>query len=85
MLTTVDLSQVGQLRESVLVSEGNVDEAVVHESGERVRDGDLLSTTLGTSGNEDTAHLAREGALAPQRACSIPECLCQRLSECPLR
>lgn len=81
MLTTVDLSQVRQLRECVLVAEGNIDEAVVHESGERVCDGDLLTTTLGTSGDEDTAHLARKGALAPQRACSIPECLCQRLSE----
>lgn len=35
-LTTMDLSQVGQLRESVLVAEGNVNEAVVHESGQRV-------------------------------------------------
>jgi hypothetical protein len=71
----MDLRQVGQLRERVLIAKGNVDEAVVHKSGQRVHDGDLLSTALGTCGDEDTAHLACEGALAPQRACSVPECL----------
>ena len=79
-LTTMDLSQVRQLRESVLVAKGNVNEAMVHESGQRVRDGDLLSTTLSTCGDEDTAHLSCKSTLAPQRACSIPECLYERVS-----
>lgn len=59
----------------MLVAEGNVDETMVHESGQRVGDGDLLTTTLGASGDKDTAHLALESALAPERAGSIPECL----------
>jgi len=59
----------------VLVAEGNVDETMVHESGQRVGNGDLLSTTLGTSGDKHTAHLALKSALAPERASGVPECL----------
>lgn len=59
----------------MLVAEGNVDETMVHESGQCVGDSDLLATTLGTSGDEHTAHLARKRALAPERASGVPECL----------
>jgi hypothetical protein len=75
VLTTVDLCQVGQLGEGVFVAEGNVDETVVHECGQRVGDGDFLSTALGTGGDEDTAHLALESAFAPEGAGGVPECL----------
>jgi hypothetical protein len=59
----------------VLVAEGNIDETMVHESGQRVGNGDLLSTTLGTSGDKHTAHLALESTLAPEGAGGVPECL----------
>lgn len=59
----------------MFVAEGNIDETMVHECGQRVGDGNLLSTTLGTGGDEDTAHLALESALAPEGAGGVPECL----------
>lgn len=59
----------------MLVAEGNVDETVVHEGGQCVGNGDLLSTTLGTSGNKHTAHLALKSTLAPERASGVPESL----------
>lgn len=77
----MDLGQVRQLREGVLVAEGNVDETMVHESGQRVGNGDLLSTTLGTSGDKHTAHLALKSALAPERASGVPECLYEYVKE----
>jgi len=81
MLTTVNLGQVRQLREGVLVAEGNVDETVVHEGGQCVGNGDLLSTTLGTSGNKHTTHLALKSTLAPKRASGVPESLYKYVNE----
>lgn len=73
--TTVDLGQVGQLREGMFVPEGDIDQSVVDKGGEGVGDGDLLSTTLGAGGDEDTAHLASKGAPCPQWTGCVPECL----------
>jgi len=73
--TTVDLGQVGQLREGVFIPERDIDQSVVDKGGEGIGDGDLLSTTLGAGGDEDTAHLAGKGALDPEWASCVPECL----------
>lgn len=69
----MDLGQVGQLRESVLVAKRDKDHPVVDKSRECVGNGDLLSTTLGAAGNEDTAQLASKSRLAPEWASGIPE------------
>lgn len=71
--TTMDLGQVGQLREGVLVPERDVDEAVVGKGGECVGDGDFLSTTLCAGGDEDTAHLASKSGFAPEWTSCVPE------------
>ena len=70
---TVDLVEVGELREGLRVAEGHEDDAVVDEGGEGVGDGDLLATTRGRSRHERARKLAREGALGPERASGVPE------------
>lgn len=57
----------------MFVPQRHVDHTVVDERRERVGNGDFLSTTLGTSGYEDTAHLSGERGFAPEGAGSIPE------------
>lgn len=47
---------------------------MVNERRQGVGNRDFLSTALGTSGNEHTAHLACKCTLTPQRTCRIPEC-----------
>ena len=71
----MDLGQVGQLREGVLVPERDVDQSVVDKGGEGVGDRDFLSATLGTGGDEDTAHLASKRGLAPEWTSCVPESL----------
>jgi hypothetical protein len=56
--TTANFAHVRELRKRVFVPQGNKDNAVVRESGEGVDDGSLLSSTWGTSGNEDTCEFA---------------------------
>ena len=71
----MDLGQVGQLRKDVFVPERDVDQSVVDKGGEGVGDGGLLPTALGAGGDKDAAHLAGEGAPAPEWAGCVPECL----------
>ena len=73
VLTTVNLVEVGELREGLRVAEGHEDDAVVDEGGEGVGDGDLLATARGRSRHERARELAREGALGPERASGVPE------------
>jgi hypothetical protein len=55
--TTVDLLKVGQLSEGSLVSQRNVDEAVVDESRHGGDGGGLLATTEGAGADEHTSIL----------------------------
>ena len=71
----MNLGQVGQLRKDVFVPERDVDQSVVDKGGEGVGHGGLLPTTLGAAGDEDAAHLAGEGAPAPEWTSCVPECL----------
>lgn len=71
--TTVDLLKVGQLSESSLVAERNVDEAVVNQSGHAGDGGGLLATTEGTGADEHAGVLAPEAALLPLLAGLVPE------------
>jgi hypothetical protein len=71
--TTVDLLKVGQLSEGSLVSQRNVDEAVVDESRHGGDGGGLLATTEGAGADEHTSILAPEGALLPLLAGLVPE------------
>jgi hypothetical protein len=56
-----------------LVSKWHVDEAVVRQRRHGRNASALLSTTLGTGGNEQSGILAPEGALRPLSAGLVPE------------
>lgn len=71
--TTVNLVQVAQLGEDGLVAEGNVDEAVVSEGAHRGKSSGLLTTTLGTGGDEETGVLAPEATSGPDATGLVPE------------
>lgn len=71
--TTVNLVQVAQLGEDGLVAQGNVDEAVVSESAHRGKSSGLLTTTLGTGGDEETGVLAPVATRAPDATGLVPE------------
>lgn len=71
----MDLSEVGQLRERVFVSERDIDHPVVDKGGEGAGNGDFLSTTLGARGDKDTAHLSSKSRLAPEWTRCVPESL----------
>lgn len=69
----MDLAQVGQLSESVLVSQRDVDHAVVGK-GAHGRDGSgLLTTAHGGSRDEHAGILAPEATGGPDAAGLIPE------------
>lgn len=69
----VNLLEVGQLSECGLVSEGDVNKAVVGEGRHGSDRCALLSTTHCTCGNEHAGVLAPEGALLPLLASLVPE------------
>ena len=70
---TVDLVEVGELRECLRVAEGHEDHAVVDERRHGVRDGDLLPAAGGARRHEDADELARERAGRPELAGRVPE------------
>ena len=67
--------QVCELCASILVSKRYIDYSMVDECGNGVGDGDFLSSTGGTSRNEDTGIFAVKGSLEPESASCVPECL----------
>lgn len=71
--TTVNLIEVGQQREGGLVAQRDVDEAVVGEGAHGGQSGRLLTTTGGTSGDEETSILAPVAAGGPDGASGVPE------------
>lgn len=72
---TANLREVSQLAESLGVTEGNVDDAVMGEGGDGVLSSSLLATALGSGRDEDTGHLAPETAGSPLLAGLVPESL----------
>jgi len=70
---TMDLGQVGQEREGWLVPKRKEEDSVVGQRRQSGVDSHFLSSTRGTSGNEDTGVLATEGTLGPEPTGSIPE------------
>ena len=71
--TTVDLVEVGELTEGVLVTQRNVDEAVVGESAHASNSGGLLATSEGTGRDEQTGVLASVATGGPDGTRGIPE------------
>lgn len=69
----VDLVQVGQKRESVLVAQGNVGDAVVGQSAHGSKGSGLLTTTESAGGDEETGVLAEEATGSPDLARLVPE------------
>lgn len=72
---TADLGEISQGAESLGVTEGNVDDAVVGEGRDGVLSSGLLTTTLGSGRDEDTGHLAPETTGSPLLAGLVPESL----------
>jgi hypothetical protein len=64
---------IGSLTEGGLVSERNVDEAVVGQGAHASNSSALLSATEGTGADEHAGVLAPEGALCPLLASGVPE------------
>lgn len=71
--TTVNLVEVGEEGEGILVTQRDVDEAVVGEGAHGGNRSGLLATTGTSSGDEDTSVLAPEATSGPDGAGSIPE------------
>jgi hypothetical protein len=71
--TTMNLRQVGKLREGLRVSEGNEDNSVVGQRAQGVGDSGLLSSSGGSGGDEDTGVFAGEGTTGPEATGGIPE------------
>jgi hypothetical protein len=69
----VDLREVGELAERVLVSERNEGETVVSQSAHGGEGSGFLTTTGGTSGNEDTGRLAPVTTASPDTTGLVPE------------
>lgn len=69
----MDLAQVGELAESLGVTQRNVGDAVVNQGGHGSKGGRLLTTSGGGSGNEQTSELAVETTSLPLSTGSIPE------------
>lgn len=72
---TVDLVEVGQLAEDGLVAERDVDETVVSEGAHGRKSSGLLTTTLGTGGDEETGILAPVATGSPDSTGLVPESL----------
>lgn len=67
--------EVSQLRERVLVSEWYEDDPVVDEGRDGVGDGHFLAAAWGSGADEYTGVFSVEGALCPETAGCVPECL----------
>ena len=61
-LTTADLREVGELGESLGITERDVEDSVVSESGEDSLNGGLLSSSGVTSGDEHSSVFAVESS-----------------------
>lgn len=66
-------SQVGQMREEVLVAKRGEDDPMVTQRRESGIDSHFLPSTRATGGNEDTSILAGEGTSSPETTSGIPE------------
>lgn len=62
-----------QLSKVVLVSEGDVDNTVVSERGHGSDGGGFLSSSLSSSGHEQTSVLAPESSGSPETTSLVPE------------
>ena len=80
-LTAVDLREVGQLSERVGVTEGDVEDSVVREGGERGDHSRLLASSRPRGGDEDTGVLPSELPGGPEAARGVPEGLELRLDQ----
>jgi hypothetical protein len=73
VVLAIRTSQVVDIVLTVLVSERNVDEAVVGEGAHGSKSSGLLSSTLGAGGDEETSILAPVRSLGPLLASLVPE------------
>lgn len=73
MLTSVDLSEIRQLREHAAVPQGHVQDAVVGKRGYRRHRRRLLAAALRARGHEDGRVLARKRTGRPELARRVPK------------
>lgn len=69
----MDFCQVGELLESIRVTEWNIENAVMGESRHGIESGCLLSSTGAGRRNEDSSIFASEFTSGPQSTGGIPE------------
>lgn len=72
---TVDLLQVGDLGESLGVTQRHKDDTVVNQHRQGVHNSGLLATAGGTGGHKDTGSLTVEGTRSPKTSGGVPESL----------
>ena len=73
--TTVNLIEVGQLAKDGLVTQRDIDHAVMSEGAHGSKASGLLTTALSTSGDEETSVLAPVATGGPDSTGGIPESL----------
>jgi hypothetical protein len=71
--TTVNFSQVAQLREGKSVTKRDEDYTVVSQSTQGIHHGNLLSSTRRCSRDENTSVFSCKSTFCPQRTSAIPE------------
>lgn len=70
----MDLGQVGMQRKRGLVSQRNIDDAVMSQCAQRADDRGFLPSSLARGGNEDSSVLSPVGPRLPLLAGAVPEC-----------
>lgn len=75
----MNLIEVGDIGEGLGVAKGNVDDAVVSQSGHGSDGSRLLTTTGGSSSDEETGLLAPVAAGSPDSTGLVPEGLYKSL------
>ena len=73
--TTMNLTEVGKLTEGSLVSQRDIEEAMVSEGAHGSESSRLLATTLGASRDEKTGILSPEATSGPDATGLVPESL----------
>lgn len=71
----MDLRQIGQRGEDSLISQRDIDDAMVSERAQGCDGGRFLSASLSAGGNENPGILAPIPSGLPEMARAVPECL----------
>ena len=69
----MNLGQVGKQRESLLVSQWHINDAMMGEGGHGCNGSGLLSATLRSIGDEDSCQLVIVSSFLPLTSSAVPE------------